>query len=595
MKALKRLNAHLFRYRKLLLLGILFVSLSNILKVYNPVLVQETIDYIVAFGKEKTINGKMTLNEVDREIFYHQIFILSMKILGLALSSGFFLYLTRQTIIVMSRFIEYDMKNEIYKHYQTLPLSFYRSNNTGDLMNRISDDVSKVRMYIGPAIMYGLNLIVIFVLVIPIMISVNPILTLWCLIPLPFLSLGIYLISDKINKQSDQIQANLSELSTFVQEAFSGIRVLKSFVKENESTANFANKSEEYKQKSLELTVTNSFFHPIIFGLIGLSTISTIYFGGLMVLDQKISYGNIAQFFLYLNMITWPVTSVGWVTSIIQRAAASQDRINEFLDAKSNLKTNPANSIQFDGNIEFKNVSLTYPDSGIEAIHDLSFKINAGETIAIVGPTGSGKSTIANLICRMYDPTNGTILYDNKKFEDINLFSIRNQTGYVPQDAFLFSDSIRNNIAFADENVSDKEIYQAAKNAGVYENIIDFPNGFNTVLGERGVTVSGGQKQRITLARAIIKNPKLLILDDSLSAVDTKTEDLILTNLKSIMHNRTSIIIAHRISSVQLADRIFVIDNGRLVQEGTHQELILVEGPYKELYENQLDEREEKH
>lgn len=592
MKALKRLNAHLFRYRKLLLLGILFVSLSNILKVYNPVLVQETIDYIVDFGKEKTINGKMSLNEADREIFYHQIFVLSMKILALALSSGFFLYLTRQTIIVMSRFIEYDMKNEIYKHYQTLPLSFYRSNNTGDLMNRISDDVSKVRMYIGPAIMYGLNLIVIFILVIPIMISVNPILTLWCLIPLPFLSLGIYFISEKINKQSDRIQANLSELSTFVQEAFSGIRVLKSFVKENESTANFAAKSEEYKQKSLELTVTNSFFHPIIFGLIGLSTISTIYFGGLMVLEQEISYGNIAQFFLYLNMITWPVTSVGWVTSIIQRAAASQDRINEFLDEKSNLKTNPNNEIQFSGNIEFKNVSLTYPDSGIEAIHNLSFKINAGETIAIVGPTGSGKSTIANLICRMYDPTNGTILYDNQTFENVNLFSIRNQTGYVPQDAFLFSDSIRNNIAFADEKVSDEEIFDAAKNAGVYDNIIDFPNGFNTVLGERGVTVSGGQKQRITLARAIIKNPNLLILDDSLSAVDTKTEDFILTNLKSIMKNRTSIIIAHRISSVQLADRIFVIDNGRLVQEGTHHQLITIAGPYKDLYENQLDERE---
>lgn len=588
MKALRSVNKYFYQYKKLLLLGVLFVCLSTGLKVYNPILVQETIDYIVHFTEEKEI---AQLNDAEKSLFYQKIFELSAYIFGLALASGFFLYLTRQTIIVMSRRVEYDMKNEIYEHYQKLPLSFYRSNNTGDLMNRISDDVSKVRMYIGPAIMYGLNLVIVFAMVIPIMLSVNAELTFYCLLPLPFLSIGIYFISERMNKQSDRIQSSLSDLSTLVQEAFSGIRVIKTFIREKDSYVKFEKESNEYRQKSLDLALTNSFFFPVIFGLIGLSTIATIYFGGIRVLDGEITYGNIAQFFLYLNMITWPVTSLGWVTSIVQRAAASQQRINQFLDTEDDLQSGNE-VVDLKGKVEFKNVDLVYPDSGIQALRDISFSINPGESLAIVGGTGSGKSSIANLICRMYDPTKGIISFDDIPVQRLNIHEVREQIGYVPQDAFLFSDSIRNNIAFANDEMLEEAIYNAAENAGVHSNIEGFPQGYETVLGERGITLSGGQKQRITLARAMIKDPKILVLDDSLSAVDTKTEDHILNSLKRIMKNKTSIIISHRVSSVKLADRIIVMNNGEIVQHGTHEGLMSEEGPYKELYESQLEEIE---
>ncbi len=588
MKALRSVNKYFYQYKKLLLLGVLFICLSTGLKVYNPILVQETIDFIVNFTKEKKVAD---LTEHEKSLFYKKIFELSAYIFALALSSGFFLYLTRQTIIVMSRRVEYNMKNEIYEHYQKLPLSFYRSHNTGDLMNRISDDVSKVRMYVGPAIMYGLNLVIVFAMVIPIMLSVNVELTFYCLLPLPFLSIGIYFISDRMNKQSDRIQSSLSDLSTLVQEAFSGIRVIKTFIREKDSYAKFEKESNEYRQKSLDLALTNSFFFPIIFGLIGLSTIATIYFGGIRVLDGEITYGNIAQFFLYLNMITWPVTSLGWVTSIVQRASASQQRINQFLDTEDDLQSGDE-VVDLKGKVEFKNVDLIYPDSGIQALKDVSFSINPGESLAIVGGTGSGKSSIANLISRMYDPTNGVISFDDIPVQRLNIHEVREQIGYVPQDAFLFSDSIRNNIAFANDEMLEKAIYNAAENAGVHSNIEGFPKGYETVLGERGITLSGGQKQRITLARAMIKDPKILVLDDSLSAVDTKTEDHILNSLKRIMKGKTSIIISHRVSSVKLADRIIVLNAGEIVQHGTHAVLMAEDGPYKDLYESQLEEIE---
>lgn len=588
MKALRTVNKYFYQYKKLLLLGVLFICLSTGLKVYNPILVQETIDYIVEYTKAKDVTQ---LTETEKSLFYQKIFELSAYIFALALASGFFLYLTRQTIIVMSRRVEYDMKNEIYSHYQKLPLSFYRSHNTGDLMNRISDDVSKVRMYVGPAIMYGLNLVIVFAMVIPIMLSVNVELTFYCLLPLPFLSIGIYFISERMNRQSDRIQSSLSDLSTLVQEAFSGIRVIKTFIREKDSYVKFEKESNEYRQKSLDLALTNSFFFPIIFSLIGLSTIATIYFGGIRVLDGEITYGNIAQFFLYLNMITWPVTSLGWVTSIVQRAAASQQRINQFLDTEDDLETGDE-VVDLKGKVEFKNVDLIYPDSGIQALKDISFSINPGESLAIVGGTGSGKSSIANLICRMYDPTNGVISFDDIPVQRLDIHQVREQMGYVPQDAFLFSDSIRNNIAFANDEILEKAIYEAADNAGVHSNIEGFKEGYETVLGERGITLSGGQKQRITLARAMVKDPKILVLDDSLSAVDTKTEDHILNSLKRIMKDKTSVIISHRVSSVKLADRIIVMNDGEIVQQGTHEVLLAENGPYKDLYESQLEEME---
>jgi len=546
---------------------------------------------MIDFVNVNTVNGVLSLTDLEKETLFTMVIKLSGIMAIVALSGGFFLYLTRQTIIVMSRYFEYDLKNKVYSKYQELPLQFYRKNNTGDLMNRISDDVSKVRMYVGPAVMYALNLLVIFAIVIPIMIQVSAELTFYCLMPLPFLSVGIYFIANRINVQSEKIQSSLSELSTFVQEAFSGIRILKTFQREEDSVARFNDSSNSYRAKSLELAKINAFFLPAIFGLIGLSTVFTIYFGGLQVLDHQLSYGNIIQFFLYLNMITWPVTSVGWVTSIIQRAAASQKRINEFLDTPVDPVNPNAIKTEIEGNIEFKDVALIYEDSNTRALNNISFTVTAGETLAILGTTGSGKSTIANLMTRMYNPSEGTIYIDNEPIEKYNVSSLREQMGYVPQDAFLFSDTIEKNIGFGASDLPFETIEQAAKDAHVDHNITAFPKGYKTKLGERGVTLSGGQKQRITLARAIIRNPKILILDDSLSAVDTKTENHILDRLKVIMKDRTSLIISHRVSSVKLADKIIVLDQGDIVEQGSHEELINSGGIYKKLYDSQLKDK----
>lgn len=592
MKPLWRINKYLYKYKGLLLLGILFTVISNIFVIIPAQLVRIAIDYVVeSFSLFRPLT-KGGMGEIARGIFLEFVFVFGILILVMALLRGFFLFLIRQTIIIMSRHVEYDMKNEIFEHYQNLPLSFYRKNSTGDLMARISEDVSRVRMYLGPAIMYGLNLLILFPLVISYMISVNAELTLYSLLPLPVLSLSIYFVNNLINERSEKIQKSLSSLSTFVQEAFSGIRVLKAFVREEDSARQFAEASEEYKHKSIELTKVNALFFPLIMALVGISTIITVYAGGMMVIQGEIGYGVIAEFILYVNILTWPVTSLGWVTSIVQRAAASQTRINEFLDIQNDIVSQENLEAILEGDIEVRNLSFVYPDSGIRALNDVSFQIKAGQTLGIIGTTGSGKSTIANLLLRMYDPTMGEILIDGKNIQRYSISSLRKQMGFVPQDVFLFSDTIANNIAFGLDHPDMALIEKAAKDADVYQNIIDFPKGFETMLGERGITLSGGQKQRVSIARAIAKEPKIMILDDCLSAVDTKTENAILTALKKIMENRTSIIISHRVSSAKLADQIIVLDEGRIIEQGNHESLMAKKGVYADLFEKQTNSGE---
>ncbi|WP_296701655.1 ABC transporter ATP-binding protein [Algoriphagus sp.] len=587
MKPLWRLNKYLYKYKGLLLLGIIFTVISNIFVIIPAQLVRLAIDYVVeSFSIFKPLE-QGGVGENVKEIFLQFVLVFGVLILVMALLRGFFLFLIRQTIIIMSRRIEYDMKNEIFEHYQNLPLSFYRKNSTGDLMARITEDVSRVRMYLGPAIMYGLNLLILFPLVISYMISVNPELTLYSLLPLPVLSLSIYFVNNLINERSEKIQRSLSGLSTFVQEAFSGIRVIKAFVREEDTARDFEKASEDYKVKSIRLTKVNALFFPIIMALVGISTIITVYVGGMQVISGQIGYGVIAEFILYVNMLTWPVTSLGWVTSIVQRAAASQTRINEFLDQKNDILSTENLEREISGQIKVENLSFVYPDSGIKALDNVSFEIKAGQTLGIIGTTGSGKSTIANLLMRMYDPSSGSIKIDNESIEKYKLSSLRKQIGYVPQDVFLFSDSIGNNIAFGLDEANEAIIHKAAQDADVYQNIIDFPKGFQTMLGERGITLSGGQKQRVSIARAIAKEPKILILDDCLSAVDTKTENVILNALKKIMKNRTSVIISHRVSSAKLADQIIVLDDGKIVEKGNHKSLMAEKGVYAELYEKQ--------
>lgn len=587
MKPLWRLNKYLYKYKGLILLGIVFTVISNIFVIIPAQLVRLAIDYVVeSFSIYKPLE-QGGMGEQAQDIFLKFIVVFGVLILVMALLRGVFLFFIRQTLIIMSRKVEYDIKNEIYEHYQKLPLSFYRKNSTGDLMARITEDVSRVRMYLGPAIMYGLNLLILFPLVISYMITVNPMLTLYALLPLPVLSLSIYYVNNMINERSEKIQRSLSGLSTFVQEAFSGIRVLKAFVRESDSVNDFATASEDYKVKSIRLTRVNALFFPIIMGLVGISTIITVYAGGLQVISGEIGYGVIAEFILYVNMLTWPVTSLGWVTSIVQRAAASQTRINEFLDEKNDILSTDNIKLDIHGTVEVENVSFVYPDSGIKALRNVSFKIKEGQTLGIIGTTGSGKSTIANLLMRMYDPSQGVIKIDGRQIDSFSIADLRRQIGYVPQDVFLFSDTIGNNIAFGVENADAPLIEQAAKDADVYQNIVDFPKGFETMLGERGITLSGGQKQRVSIARAIAKEPRILILDDCLSAVDTKTENVILTALKNIMKNRTSIIISHRVSSAKLADQIIVLDDGQVIEQGNHESLMKQRGVYAELYEKQ--------
>lgn len=593
MKDLAYLNKFFYKYRWRLIPGVLFVIISNIFAVLPAQVIRVAFDLVTEnIGAYQLFAGFNRQNMIY-DIFGSSLMLFGVLVLVLALLRGLFLFFMRQTIILMSRHIEYDMKNEIYHHYQKLSLAFYRRHNTGDLMNRVTEDVSRVRMYLGPGIMYTVNTVVLFILVIYAMLTVNVRLAVLSVLPLPILAGVIYYVNNVINQRSEQIQERLSALSSFVQENFSGIRVIKSYVRESFVRKSFAAESENYKTHSMHLVKVQAVFYPTMLLLVGLSTVITIYVGGVEVMKGNITSGNIAEFIVYLNMLSMPVISLGWVTSLIQRAAASQKRINEFLHEKPDIISpdQPERTVQ--GAIEFNHVSFTYPDTGIEALKDVSFTVEPGQMVAIIGRTGSGKSTIANLVMRMYDTTGGEITVDGTSVKQLNLESYRSQVGFVPQEVFLFSDTIANNIAFSADVLNMPVVEQAAKDAAVYDNIIELEQGFETLIGERGVTLSGGQKQRVSIARAIFKHPQILIFDDCLSAVDTRTEEAILNNLGRVMQNKTSIIIAHRISTIKNADKILVMDNGQIVEHGNHDHLMQLKGTYFELYEKQLLEEEQ--
>ena len=571
----------------------LFVVISNVFSVLLAPVVRMAFDMVA-----DNISIYELFNGFNRQAIIYKIFgsgllLFGLVVLGLSLVRGLFLFFMRQTIILMSRHIEYDLKNEIYAHYQVLSLAFYRRHNTGDLMNRVTEDVSRVRMYLGPGIMYSLNTIILFVMVIYLMLTVNTRLAIFSILPLPILVLIIFYINNVINFRSEKIQERLSILSSFVQENFSGIRVIKSYVRENYVRKNFAIESEHYKEHSMALVKVQALFYPTMLLLVGISNVIIIYVGGVEVMKGNISAGNVAEFIVYLNMLTFPVMSLGWVTSLIQRASASQKRINEFLHQQPEIVSPKVPKENISGKITFDNVSFIYPDTGIQALKSVSFTINPGEMVAIIGRTGSGKSTIANLLMRMYDTTGGEVLIDGKPLTQYNLEGYRSQVGFVPQEVFLFSDTIANNIAFSADVLDMPVVEQAAKDAAVYKNIMELEKGFETLIGERGVTLSGGQKQRVSIARAIVKHPQILVFDDCLSAVDTRTEEEILNNLGNIMKGKTSIIISHRISTIKNADKILVMDNGQIIEQGNHEYLMQQKGTYFELYEKQLLEEEE--
>lgn len=595
MRSLAQLNKYFWKYRIRFFLGIVFVAASNFYAILPPKIVRLTFDllreisFIAPHFQDTPFEDKAMETFLGIWIFFGGL------IVAAALCKGVFMFFMRQTIVVMSRFIEFDLKNDIYSHYQELSLAFFKRNNTGDLMARITEDVSKVRMYLGPAVMYAINLTVLFSLVIYNMIQVSPTLTAYVLIPLPILSFTIYHVSRMINIRSEKVQRQLSVLSTFVQESFSGIRILKAYAKEDVWNKWFDKETEKYKDTSLELVKINALFFPTMLILIGLSTILTVYIGGKQAMAGTITTGNIAEFIIYINMLTWPVAAIGWITSIIQRAAASQTRINEFLSTKPEIVNTVSMPTKIEGNITFKNVNFVYPDSGTEALKNVSFEVEKGESLAILGRTGSGKSTIASLITRTYDPTGGQVIIDNNEIQRVNLNSLRSNIGYVPQDVFLFSETIANNIAFGvKEETSEEAVFTAAKQADIYDNIIDFPLGFDTHIGERGITLSGGQKQRISIARAIIRDPQILIFDDCLSAVDTETEEKILNHLKDLMQDKTTVIISHRVSSVKHADQIIMMDKGEIIERGNHDELLKAEGAYYSLYQKQLLEEDQR-
>ena len=592
MKELSYLNKFFYKYRWRLIPGILFVIISNIFGVLPAQVIQISFDLVNENIAIYRLFKGFERQDVVNEIFGQTLMLFGLIVLILALLRGIFLFFMRQTIILMSRHIEYDLKNEIYAHYQQLSMAFYRRNNTGDLMNRVTEDVSRVRMYLGPAIMYTINTIVLFVMIVGFMFSVNARLALYSLLPLPLLAITIYYVNTMIHNRSEKIQEQLSALSNFVQETFSGIRVIKAYVREADVRNKFDAESENYKTQSMDLVQVQALFFPMILLLVGLSTIITVYVGGKEVINGTISSGNIAEFIVYVNQLTFPVMSLGWVTSLIQRAAASQKRINEFLKTEPEILSGKSEPFNLTGNIEFKNVNFTYPDTGIQALKNVSFEVKPGEFLAIIGRTGSGKSTIANLLMRMYDADNGEIMIDGNDLKNIDLNHFRQQVGFVPQEVFLFSDSIKNNIAFGISDPDTQSIENAAKNAAVYHNIKEFDKGFETLIGERGITLSGGQKQRLSIARAIIKEPLILIFDDCLSAVDTRTEEQILNNLGRIMKDKTSILIAHRVSTIKNADKILVIEKGEIIEQGNHKTLMARKGIYFELYEKQLLEEE---
>ncbi|WP_299053477.1 ABC transporter ATP-binding protein [uncultured Polaribacter sp.] len=583
MKELQHVNKYFSKYKWRLLIGIIMTILSKILALKVPQIVGDSLNIV-----EEYLNNEIT----DISLVKQELLINVLIIIGVTILAGLFTFLMRQTIIVTSRLIEFDLKNEIYQQYQKLSLNFYKKNRTGDLMNRISEDVSKVRMYTGPAIMYTLTMSVTLIVGFTQMISIDTKLTLYTLIPFPLLSISIFVLSKIIHKRSTIVQEYLSKLTTFNQEFFSGVNVVKSYGIEASIIENFDELADKSKEKNIHLQKANALFFPLMILLIGISNIIVIYVGGQQYINDEIKIGVIIEFMLYVNILTWPVAVVGWVTSMVQQAEASQARINEFLKQVPEIQNTNTTATEIKGNITFKNVSFTYDDTNITALKDINFSVKAGETLAIFGKTGSGKSTLIELISRLYDTKIGSILLDNKPIQEANLDAVRSQIGFVPQDPFLFSESISDNIKFGKDDATEKEIIAAAKNADVHKNIVDFPNGYNTILGERGVTLSGGQKQRVSIARAIIKEPKILIFDDCLSAVDTETEEKILKNLALISKNITTFIIGHRISSAKNADKIIVLDDGKITQQGTHNQLIKEKGYYKELYDQQLLEKE---
>lgn len=579
MKALKNVNKYFAKYKYRYSLGIVICIISNVLKLQIPDFIKNSIN-----TAEDYANGVIT----DKSIVTDSLLTNILLIVGAAVLAGVLTFITRQMIIVTSRLVEFDLKNEIYQQYQKLSLNFYKKNRTGDLMNRISEDVSKVRMYFGPAVMYSLNTIVSIIVTFVLMIRTDVTLTLYTILPLPVLSVLIYFLSGLIHKKTTIVQQQLSKVTTAAQETFSGIRIIKSYAIETDSISQFEMVSEKSKQRNIELYKVQALFFPLMILLIGISNLFVIYIGGLRYIDGIITLGDIAKFILYVNILTWPVAVLGWVTSIVQQAEASQKRINEFLQEDPEIKNNTTSETPIKGTIKFNNVSFTYEDTNITALKNINFELKNGKTLAILGKTGSGKSTIINLLARLYNTDSGSISIGEINIEQLNLDNLRSRIGFVPQDAFLFSDTIENNIKFGDESASSDEIIQASKDAYIHHNIIEFNEQYNTLVGERGVTLSGGQKQRISIARAIIKNPEILILDDCLSAVDTETEEVILRNLQRVTKNRTTIIVSHRVSSIKHAHSIIVLDKGKITQKGTHAELAVVNGFYKELYEQQL-------
>lgn len=583
MKELKHLNKYFKKYGLKLFLGVFITIIARVFSLIMPSYIKNIIEVI----------EKYTSKEIDKVQATDLLTEYILIIVGAALLSGLFTFLMRQTIINVSRYIEYDLKNEIFDHYQLLSLKFYKNNRTGDLMNRISEDVNQVRMYAGPAIMYGINALTLFACLIPLMFIKAPTLAAYVLIPLPILSVLIYQISKIIHKRSTIVQEYLSSLSTFTQEVFSGVSVIKAYALEPKINDELEDLAIDGKNKSMNLAKVNAWFFPMMVLLIGFSNILVIYIGGKQYINGEIeSVGVIAEFILYVNMLTWPVAIVGWLTSIVQRAEASQKRINEFLKERSDIVNEVETHEPIQGKIEFKNVSVTYDDTEITALKNISFSIAAGETVAILGKTGSGKSTILDLVARLYDVNSGEILIDDHPIKKHNLTNLREAIGAVPQDAFLFSDSIESNIKFGKHDATHENVVQVAKDAAVHDNIMGFTKKYDTVLGERGITLSGGQKQRVSIARSLLKNPKIYTFDDCLSAVDTETEEAILNNLKKASKDRTTLIVSHRVSSAKNADKIIVLDEGKLIQEGTHDQLISKEGYYKELYENQLTDKE---
>ena len=584
MKELQYLNKYFIKYKYSFLIGIVTTIVAQIFSLFTPKLISKSFKAIEDFSKQSSIDSSL----IQKELIHNILLIIATTIIA-----GFLTFLMRQTLIVMSRHIEFDLKNEVFRQYENLSQNFYKQNRTGDLMNRISEDVGKVRMYVGPAVMYTINTFIRFAIVIVYMYNVSPRLTLYTLLPLPILSYAIFKLSSEINKRSTVFQQYLSKVSSFTQEIFSGIRVIKAYSLENQHQKNMEELSLESKAKSMNLAKVQALFGPLMLALIGVSNLVVIYFGGVLYINGSIkSIGTIAEFILYVNMLTWPVASLGWVSSMVQEAEASQKRINEFLKIKPDIQNNRQEHSEIQGAIEFKNVSFTYDDTLIKALQNISFTIHKGETLAILGKTGSGKSSILALISRLYDVTEGTILVDGTAIHEVNLFDLRNSIGIVPQDAFLFSDTIKNNIKFGKENATDDEVIDAAKKAVVHDNIINFNLQYETILGERGITLSGGQKQRVSIARAIIKDAPILLLDDCLSAVDTETEETILNNLLEFCKNKTTIIVSHRVSSAKNADRIIILDEGKIIEQGTHNQLLNQNGYYAALYLKQLSEKE---